>query len=85
MYCQFKCFKGGNEKSMNKIEELAEKYAQEAYNNPVDRNVGKADFIVGANYVLEIFKEIIENRNFCAFPKAVHQELLDKIKELKGE
>lgn len=39
----------------------------------------------GANYVLEVLKKIIENRNFLAFPKSVHQELLDKIKELKGE
>lgn len=40
---------------------------------------------LGAIEVLEVFKEIIENRNFLAFPKSVHQELLDKIKELKGE
>lgn len=45
----------------------------------------KAAYWNGANAVLEIFKEIIENRNFCAFPTSVHQELLDKIKELKGE
>ena len=49
------------------------------------RTLERAAFRFGANAVLEIFKEIIENRNFCAFPKAVHQELLDKIKELKGK
>ena len=35
-------------------------------------DVDIAYFKYGANAVLEIFKEIIENRNFCAFPKAVH-------------
>lgn len=49
------------------------------------KNMARGWYEEGANAVLEIFKEIIENRNFCAFPKSVHQELLDKIKELKGE
>lgn len=32
------------------LDEAAEKYAHEAYSHPVDRNIGKADFIVGANW-----------------------------------
>jgi len=32
------------------LEEAAEKYAQEAHSHPVDRNVGKADFIAGAKW-----------------------------------
>ena len=32
------------------LEKASEKYAQEAYSHPVDRNVGKADFIAGAKW-----------------------------------
>lgn len=69
------------------IYEMAVAYATEDGENgkPIVIKCEKDAFIFGANAVLEIFKEIIENRNFCAFPTSVHQELLDKIKELKGE
>ena len=39
----------------------------------------------GANAVLDIIADIVEHRNFVAFPKATHNELINKIKELKGE
>ena len=32
------------------LKEAAKKYAQEAYSHPIDRNVGKADFIAGAKW-----------------------------------
>ena len=67
---------------MSKIEELAEKYAQEAYTNPVDRNIGKADFIVGANAVLEEIEGVLP---YLAKNGVIYSILKDKIKELKGE
>lgn len=73
---------------MSKIEEMAEKYAQEAYSNPVDRNVGKADFIAGANAVLKEIEKILVAANEQYTTKqavALNTEIYNKIRELKGE
>jgi len=67
---------------MSKIKQLAEKYAQEAYSNPVDRNVGEADFIVGANAVLREIEDVLP---YLAKKGVIYSILKDKIKELKGE
>lgn len=67
---------------MSKIKQLAEKYAQEAYSNPIDRNVGKADFIAGANAVLREIEDVLP---YLAKKGVIYSILKDKIKELKGE
>ena len=67
---------------MSKIEEMAEKYAQEAYSNPVDRNVGKADFIAGANAVLREIEDVLL---YLAKNGVIYSIIKDKIQELKGE
>ena len=38
---------------MSKIEEMAEKYANETYSHPIAIEASKANFIIGANAVLE--------------------------------
>lgn len=67
---------------MSKIEEMAEKYAKEAYSNPIDRNVGKADFIVGANAILREIEDVLPH---LAKNGVIYSILKDKIKKLKGE
>lgn len=67
---------------MSKIEEMAEKYAQEAYSNPVDRNVGKADFIAGANAVLREIEDVLYSP---ITPYQLYNDLDKLVKELKGE
>lgn len=64
------------------IEEMAEKYVNDAYSHPVDMNVGKADFILGANAVLEEIEKIVYG---TIFMNKAMDDLVDKINELKGK
>jgi len=70
---------------MATIKEMANNYAELLPQKRIAKKFCKIDYEAGAKAVLEIFEELVENRNFCAFPISVHQEFLDKIKELKGE
>lgn len=40
-------------------------------------------FEIGANYVLEQIEKLINNQNWCAFPKQSREELKEFIEQLK--
>ena len=65
------------------IEEMAEKYVNDAYSHPVDKNVGKADFILGANAVLKEIEKVFTADYPSIFMAT--QAMRDKINELKGK
>ena len=67
-------------------EEAAEKYAQEAYSHPVDRNVGKADFILGAQWQMaQMIKDATDvtiHVDAGGFPYIPQMELYDYDKDI---
>lgn len=69
------------------IEEMAEKYVNDAYSHPVDKNVGKADFILGANAVLKEIETRIEMGKHASMQtdKTILESVEMAINELKGK
>lgn len=44
---------------------------------------GSEMFEAGANYVLEQIEQLVNNQNWCAFPKQSHKEFKELIEQLK--
>lgn len=66
------------------LDKAAEKYAHEAYSHPVDRNVGKADFIAGANWADEHpRKGLVDIDKVCEFLRTTTfpYKLIEKLRK----
>ena len=70
----------------NDLEEAAENYAQEAYSHPVDREVGKADFILGAKWQFERVNEALLSEVLpCFMHGGEADEVVAKLEEVLNQ
>ena len=57
--------------------------ASVAYGREHQGTVNIEDFEAGANYALGQIEKLIDNQNWCAFPKQSYKELKELIEQLK--